>query len=79
MDELLKKINSLQQTANKFHIWLQRPISATGFPGRKYLVAGKNYKAAEHFVQELTPLIEFLQQSPAVTDSRLHAKEYNEV
>lgn len=35
--------------------------------------------AAEHFYKEATSLIGKLQGSPVVTDSRLHAKEYNDL
>lgn len=35
--------------------------------------------AAEHFYKEAASLIGKLQGSPAVTDSRLHAKEYNDL
>ncbi|MFI5129418.1 MAG: HRDC domain-containing protein, partial [Chitinophagales bacterium] len=78
MDELLKKINSLQQTANKFQLWLSARFLEEDRPEVRFSVQERANKAAEHFIQELTPLIEFLQKSPAITDSRTHAKEYNE-
>jgi hypothetical protein len=78
LDQLLNKLNALQDTANKFHIWLraqfQQPIS----PEENTALQERTVRASEHFVKELNLLTDFLQQSPAVTDSRLHAKEYND-
>jgi hypothetical protein len=78
MDELLTKINTIQDTANKFHVWLRAQFQQSVSPEKNIPLQERAIKAAEHFVRELNLLIDFLQQSPAVTDSRLHAKEYND-
>ena len=78
IDELLNKINGLQETANKFHIWLKAQFQQYLLPEENIPLQERTIKAAEHFIQEINLLIEFLHKSPAVTDSRLHAKEYND-
>ena len=76
--ELTDAVDGLQETADKFHIWLrsqfQQPIS----PEENTVLQERANKAAVHFAKELDLLVEILQQSPVVTDSRLHAKEYND-
>jgi hypothetical protein len=78
LKELVGRINTLQQTADKFHIWLQTQFRQPVLPEENAALQERTIKAAAHFVQELDLLIAFLQQSPAITDSRLHAKEYND-
>lgn len=76
--ELLEKINALQQTAAKFQGWLEAQFQQSTHAGENALLVEKTMKAAEYFIRELDPVIAFLQQSPVVTDSKLHAKEVNE-
>lgn len=78
MDGLLNRINALQDTANKFHIWLRAQFQLPVWPEDNMALQERTIKAAEHFVKEINLLTDFLHQSPAVTDSRLHAKEYND-
>ncbi len=76
--ELMDKINAIQQTAEKFQIWVRAQFQQPGFAEDNVALLERTIKAASHFVQELDMLINNLKQSPAVTDSKLHAKEYNE-
>jgi hypothetical protein len=76
--ELLDNINILQETANKFQKWLQSQFSLPGPAEENIALQERIIKAAAHFVKELDVQVTFLQRSPAITDSRLHAKEYND-
>ena len=78
LEELIYKINTLQETADKFHTWLRSEFEQAVPPEDNIALRERTIKAAAHFAKELDIIIGFLQQSPAVTDSRLHAKEYNE-
>lgn len=78
IDELSGKINTIQDTAGKFHNWIKAQFQQPVSPEENITLQERTVKAAEHFVKELDVLIGFLQQSPAITDSRPHAKEYND-
>jgi hypothetical protein len=78
VEELLMKINATQETAEKFQAWLQARFREPVSPGENTALKEKAVKASQHFTKELTSILEYLLQSPVVTDSRLHAREYNE-
>ncbi len=77
-EELLGKTDKLQETAKKFHTQLQSLFLQAEVPETNQLLQERIKAAAGYFVTETGSLIQFIQQSPAVTDSRLHSKEYNE-
>lgn len=77
-EELLGKLDKLQETAKKFQAQLQflfqqRESTEENQPLQERIKAG-----AAYFLSEIGLFIQYIQQSPAVTDSRLHSKEYNE-
>lgn len=77
-EELLLKLDTKQETATKFQaqlLWLfqQQESQEENKPLQERIIA-----AAKYFIAELNSLIQYITQSPAVTDSRLNAKEYNE-
>jgi len=78
IQELLNKANKLQTTAIKFHLKLQLLFLQPEIPGENVVMQERIGAAANYFKTELQGLLQFIQQSPAITDSRLHAKEYNE-
>ncbi|MEJ0106194.1 MAG: helix-turn-helix domain-containing protein [Bacteroidota bacterium] len=78
VDKLSEKINLLQSTAIKFHQWLRSQYQLPEAPEENKILQERIIKGTEHFTKEIQFAIELLQLSPAVTDSRLHAKEYNE-
>jgi PIF1-like helicase/Helix-turn-helix domain/HRDC domain/Helicase len=78
IDEFSEKINSLQITAIKFHQWLRNQYQLAEAPEGNKILQERIIKGTDHFMKGIQSAIEFLQSSPAVTDSRLHAKEYNE-
>lgn len=66
---------SQQEVAERFQQQLQQL-----FAGNKEARLQERVKAAaEHFYRETASLIGKMNGSPAVTDSRLHAKEYNDL
>jgi hypothetical protein len=77
-DEVLEKLQRLQATALKFHSWLQFQLRQPVLPEENILLQTKTKDGAGHFIKEIRAIQELLQQSPAVTDSSLHAKEFNE-
>ena len=78
IEELNKKLNQLQATASKFHIWMQAQFQQQGLLEENLLLQTKTRDGAMHFVKELQAIISLLQQLPVVTDSRLHTKEFND-
>jgi hypothetical protein len=77
-EELVEKMDKLQETAKKFHTQLQSLFLQVETPETDKLLQERIKAAAGYFITEAGTLIQFMQQSPAVTDSRMHSKEYNE-
>jgi hypothetical protein len=77
-DELADKLNQLQATALKFHIWMRARFQQLGLLEENTLLQTKARDGAIHFIKEIQGIIALLQQSPVVTDSRLHTKEFND-
>jgi hypothetical protein len=77
-EELLGKMDKLQETAKKFQTQLQSLFLQAHASDTNQLLQERIKAAAGYFVTETGSLIQFIQQSPAVTDSRMHSKEYNE-
>ena len=75
---LLEKLNKLQETAKKFQGQLQFLFQQPESPEENTPLQERIRAAAGYFVAETGTTIQYIQQSPAVTDSRLHSKEYNE-
>jgi|CXWL01.1.fsa_nt_gi hypothetical protein len=77
-EELLGKLDKLQETAKKFQTQLQTLFLQPEPPQENQPLQERIKAAAIYFVKEISLLIQLIQQSPAVTDSRMHSKEYNE-
>jgi len=77
-EELLSKLDKLQVTVKKFQLQLQFLFQQPQSPEENTPLQERIKAAAAYFVTETGVLIQFLLQSPAVTDSRMNAKEYNE-
>ena len=78
ISELLSKLDKLQETARKFQLQLQSLFQGPGPAEINQPLQERIKAAADYFVSEISTLIQFIQRSPAVTDSRIHSKEYNE-
>lgn len=77
-EELLGKLDKLQETAKKFQAQLQFLFQQPESPEQNQTLQERIKAAAVYFVTEIGSVISFILQSPAVTDSRLHSKEYND-
>jgi hypothetical protein len=78
MEELISKTGKMQETAKKFKNQMKSLFLQTDTPETNQLFQVRIKAAANYFVTETGSLIQFIQQTPAVTDSRMHSKEYNE-
>lgn len=78
LEQLTDMINALQDTSVKFHSWLKIQFALPLAPEENTELQERTKKAASHFLKETGSAISFLSQSTAITDSKLHAKEYNE-
>jgi hypothetical protein len=77
-EELLGKLNKLQDTAKKFQAQLLSLYKQQDSPELSPVIQERIKIAARYFVLETDQLNQVIRQSPVITDSRLHAKEYNE-
>lgn len=78
-DELFNKIESLQSTSDKFLPQLRKLFSLAENAEDNAELADRISAAAKWFTNELRGINEYILQSPGVTDSSMHAKEYNEL
>lgn len=78
LEQITEQAKALQQTGLKFHSWLKEQFAQSAPPQENTTLLERTKKAAEHFVKETSAIIEGLRGSPAITDSKQHAKEYNE-
>src|SRR3569832_1829063 len=76
--DLLDKMDKMQETAVKFQARLQFLFQQSESPEENKPLQERIKAAAGYFVTEINTVIQFMLQSPAVTDSRLHSKEYND-
>jgi len=79
IDELLNKLVSLQSTAEKFLPQLQRLFALTEKAEDNPELIERINAAAKWFTTELKFVVEYMLQSLAITDSTMHAKEYNDL
>lgn len=79
IEKLLNQLNALQETAVKFHGWLRVQFLQPEAPEENNVLLEKTIKASAHFVNELEIIIHSLGNTTLVTDSKLHAKECNEL
>ncbi len=77
LEQLLEKLNSLQDTALKFHHWLKEQFLLLEPPEENIMLQERRMRASAHFAKEIDLIFTEIQRSPAITDSKLHAKEYN--
>lgn len=77
-EELLSNLEAQQETATKFQTQLQWLFQQEESPEENKPLQERIIAAAKYFIAELNSLIQYINQSPSVTDSRLNAKEYNE-
>ncbi|MBL7738167.1 MAG: helix-turn-helix domain-containing protein [Chitinophagaceae bacterium] len=75
---LIEMINQIQETAGKFHTWIKGQFREPMPPEDNIVLQERTVKAAAHFAKELDSAIKYLLGSVVVTDSKIHAKEFND-
>jgi hypothetical protein len=75
VNELKNKTSALQLTAEKFQTQIKGLFQLEEKPEENIRLQERLKAGAMYFNTEQNKLIEFLQKLPAVTDSRIHAKE----
>lgn len=78
IDQCLLVLQQIQVTAIKFKNWLQAQFNQPVLPEENTVLQTKIRDGAAHFIKEIQSAVTILQQSPVQTDSRIHAKEFNE-
>jgi len=78
LEEFIEKLNGIEATANKFQLWIRSQFQQSIPPEENSVLLERIPRASEYFIKELHHLTTYLLKSPAVTDSRLHAKEFND-
>ncbi len=78
VEELHDKLNAMQVTAVKFHGWIEGQFLLPGSPEENTVLTERTVKASLHFIKDIDEADSLLHQSPAITDSRQHAKEFND-
>lgn len=71
-------ITALQTVAYKFSLQLNRLFISDVLPETDEKIVQRAMDAAAYFIPQLDAIIETIKQSPAVTDSKQHAKTYND-
>ena len=79
IEDLSNGITGVQQTAEKFWPQLKNLFEQDIQPDQNNLLQERIHAAFQYFSNQLEKLIAGLSTSPAITDSRIHAKEYNEL
>jgi hypothetical protein len=73
-----KKLVLLQEVAEKFKQHLVYFFTEEVIPEENQVLQKRTKDAAGYYVKELDQLLQFISKSPAVTDSKMQAKNYNE-
>lgn len=78
LDERIAELNLIQDHAKRFQDWIRGQFRLPGAPEENELLQRKIKDAITHFDTHISNIIQALSHSPVQTDSRQHAKEYND-
>lgn len=78
MEHLVASISALQDTSGKFHLQLKSLGGQTIQLEDNFILQERLKAASIYFINQVEQALLKIPQSPAITDSRQHAKEYNE-
>lgn len=73
------RLQKIGETAQKFQRQLETYFADPGDPFNNPLILERLTLASGYFIGETAELLKLLDQSPAITDSTIHAKEYNDL
>lgn len=76
--KLFERVEKLQEVAQKFHTQLAQLFAEDTMPEQNEQLQKRVAAAANYFTEHLQPLLPFIADSVAVTDSRQKAQLYNE-
>ncbi|RYY57315.1 MAG: ATP-dependent DNA helicase UvrD2 [Chitinophagaceae bacterium] len=75
---VVEQVYALNEVGDRFRTWLGFEFRKEPVPGEAGAVAARLYSSAGYFRPRLTELLSVLTGSAVSTDSRLHAREYND-
>ena len=78
INEISTKLNEMQTTAEKFQSQLSNLFLLEEKPESNAVLQERIKAGGIYFVNEQNKVLELVQKSPAITDSRIHAKEFND-
>jgi hypothetical protein len=78
MTQLIRALEILQLTAEKFQGQLGKIFNQKEISEAKELLQERINAGVQYFLKEQNNIVELVLNSPIITDSRLHAKEFNE-
>jgi hypothetical protein len=76
--EISERMNAMQATAEKFHLQLKGLFATEERPELSNVLQERIKAGAIYFVNEQNKIIDDIQKSRVITDSRTHAKEVND-
>jgi hypothetical protein len=79
INEVEIKIAALQAVAEKFKLQLNGLFKDESLPEENVSLQQRLSAASAYFIKQLDEIIDFIKQSPAATDSKQHAKAYNDL
>jgi len=78
MAEISDKSNEIYTTSEKFQMQLKKLFVMAEAPESNIVLHDRIKAGITYFINEQNKIIELVQRSPVITDSRIHAKEFNE-
>ncbi len=78
INEIENKLNALQMIAEKFKHQMQKFFKENVLLEENESLQKRLSAAADYFIKQVDEIISNVKQSPAITDSKQHAKAYNE-
>jgi ATP-dependent exoDNAse (exonuclease V) alpha subunit len=78
ISEVENKLKALQSVADKFRLQLSGLFAVDNQPGQGEKLLERVAAASVYFMNNLDEIIGFVKRSPASTDSKQHAKAYND-
>ncbi len=78
VERIVESLSALQDTTEKFHPQVLYFFEQSLPPERNSALQERIKAAAAYFIEQVERILQTIPFSPAITDSRQHAREYNE-